>query len=171
MIKNNAENKIEPSYKLLLIIAFLAGFVCLAYEIIATKVLYYFFNENTVTVSSVLSVFLFGIGLGSFIFSRFEKKIKDKKKFFLAVQLFVALYAALIFPNYDLVPSAFNFLYPLFGDSAKMMLVNKLLVSFVYLIVPTVLMGMIFPAIIVMSVDKIDQLPERIGTIYALDLF
>ena len=171
MIKNNAENKIEPSYKLLLLIAFLAGFVCLAYEIIATKVLYYFFNENTVTAASVISVFLFGLGIGSFIFSKFEKKITDKKKFLFVLQLFVASYAAFIFPNYDLIPSAFNFLYPLFGDSAKMMLVNKLLISFFYLIFPTVLMGMVFPAIIVMSIDKIEQLPEKIGTIYGLDLF
>ncbi|MCX5849906.1 MAG: fused MFS/spermidine synthase [Deltaproteobacteria bacterium] len=168
---NNTENKIYPSYNLLLAIAFLAGFVSLAYEIIATKVLYYFFNENTLTASSVISVFLFGLGLGGFIFSKLGKKILDKKKFLLVLQLFVALYAAFIFPNYDLVPSAFNFLYPLFGDSVKMMLVNKLIISFFYLILPTVLMGMVFPAIIVMSIDKIEQLPEKIGTIYALDLF
>jgi spermidine synthase len=171
MATTNSVNKFYPSYKLLLIIAFLAGFVSLSYEIVATKVLYYFFNESTITASSVISVFLFGLGLGGFIFSKLEKKIFDKKKFLLVLQLFVAVYAAFIFSNYDLVPSAFNFLYPLFGDSAKMMLVNKLLISFAYLIFPTVLMGMIFPAIIVMSIDKIEQLPEKIGTIYGLDLF
>ncbi|PKN50903.1 MAG: hypothetical protein CVU55_14670 [Deltaproteobacteria bacterium HGW-Deltaproteobacteria-13] len=171
MANNHTGTKTYPSYNLLLIIAFLAGFVSLAYEIIATKILYYFFNESTITASSVISIFLFGIGLGSFIFSKFEKKISDKKKFMLIAQLLISLYAVFIFPNYDLVPSAFNLLYPLFGDSVKMMLVNKLIISFFYLIFPTVLMGMVFPAIIVMSIDKIEQLPEKIGTIYALDLF
>jgi len=71
MTNKDYENKIFPGYNLLLIIAFLAGFVSLAYEIIATKVLYYFFNESTITASSVISIFLFGIGLGSFIFSKF----------------------------------------------------------------------------------------------------
>jgi len=73
MTNNDGENKTYPGYRLLLAIAFLAGFVSLAYEIVATKVLYYFFNESTITVSSVISIFLFGIGLGSFISVRFEK--------------------------------------------------------------------------------------------------
>jgi spermidine synthase len=155
----------------LLIIAFLAGFVSLAYEIVATKVLYYFFNESTITASSVISVFLFGIGLGSFIFSKFEKKIPDKKKFILISQLLIALYAVFVFPYYDLVPSLFNLLYPMFDDSVKLLLVNKLIISFFYLIFPTVLMGTVFPAIIVMSIDSIEQLPEKIGVIYGFDLF
>ena len=90
MTNNNSENKTYPSYYLLLAIAFLAGFVSLAYEIIATKVLYYFFNESTITASSVIAIFLFGIGLGSFIFSKFEKIIADKKKLILTSQLLIA---------------------------------------------------------------------------------
>ena len=121
------EKRNNPSYNLLLIIAFLAGFVSLAYEIVATKVLYYFFNESTITASSVISIFLFGIGLGSFIFSKLEKNITDKKKFILAAQILTAIYAAFVFTNYDLVPALFNFLFPLLGDSVRMLLINKLI--------------------------------------------
>ena len=171
MINLNSENKTYPSYNLLLVIAFLAGFVSLAYEIVATKVLYYFFNESTITASSVISIFLFGIGLGSFIFSKLEKKTTDNKNLILVAQILIALYAVIIFTNYDLVPSLFNLLFPLLGDSVTMLLLNKLVISFLYLIFPTILMGMVFPAIIVMSIDKIEQLPEKIGVIYSFDLF
>ena len=171
MTITHSENRIYPSYNLLLLIAFLSGFVSLAYEIVATKVLYYFFNESTITASSVISIFLFGIGLGSFIFSKFEKKISDKKKFIFAAQLLIALYAAFIFPNYDLVPSFFNLLYPLFGESVSILLIEKIIISLFHLIFPTVLMGMVFPAIIVISIDKIEQLPEKIGVIYSFDVF
>ena len=167
----NKNNSRYPTYRVLLIIAFLAGFVSLAYEIVATKVLYYFFNESTITTSSVISIFLFGIGLGSFIFSRVEKKIPDQRKLILFAQLLTALYAVFIFTDYDLVPSVFNFLYPLFGNDVIMLLFNKLFTSFLYLIFPTVLMGMVFPAIIVMSINAIEQLPQKIGTIYSFDLF
>jgi predicted membrane-bound spermidine synthase len=171
MTHTNIGNKKYPNFKVLLIIAFLAGFVSLAYEIVVTKILYYFFNESTMTASGVISIFLFGIGLGSFIFSKFEKKIADIKKLIFVSQLLIALYAALIFPNYDLVPSIFNLLYPLLNDSPQMLLVHKLIISFFYLIFPTILMGMVFPAIIVMSIDKLEQLPEKIGVIYGFDLF
>jgi spermidine synthase len=171
MTSNHTANKIDLEYRLLMAIAFLAGFVSLAYEIVATKVLYYFFNESTITASGVIAIFLFGMGLGGFIFSRLDKKIADKRKFLLILQIFIALYAAIVFPAYDLVPTVFNFLYPFLGNSAQMMLANKLLISFFYLIIPTVLMGMVFPAIIVMSINKIEQLAEKIGTIYGLDLF
>lgn len=167
----NTDNKDYPSYYLLLIIAFLAGFVSLAYEIIATKVLYYFFNESTITTSSVISIFLFGIGLGSFIFSKLEKKIGDQKKLVLAAQLLIAVYAVFIFTNYDIVPSVFNLFHPFFGDTVAMLLLNKLIISFLYLIFPTILMGMVFPALIVMSISNIEQLPEKIGVIYSFDLF
>lgn len=73
----NKNNSRYPTYRVLLIIAFLAGFVSLAYEIVATKVPYYFFNESTITTSTVISIFLFGIGLGSFIFSRVEKNLRS----------------------------------------------------------------------------------------------
>lgn len=165
------KNNNYPAYPFLRVIAFLAGFVSLAYEIIATKVLYYFFNENTLTAASVISIFLFGIGLGSFVFGKVEKIIFDKKRFVVIVQIGVVLYAAFVFPNYDLIPSAFNVLYPWLGQSTGMVLVNKLIISLLYLIFPTFLMGMIFPAIIVMSVETIENLPEKIGTIYALDIF
>ncbi|HOU50721.1 MAG: fused MFS/spermidine synthase [Smithella sp.] len=171
MTVKNTASKIDPDYRLLMAVAFLAGFVSLAYEIAATKVLYYFFNESTITASGVIAIFLFGMGLGGFIFSRLEKKISDKKKFLLILQILIALYAAIVFPAYDLVPTVFNVLYPFLGNSAQMLLANKLLISFFYLIIPTVLMGMVFPAIIVMSINAIEQLPEKIGTIYGLDLF
>jgi len=89
----------NSNYNLLLITAFLAGFVSLAYEIIATKILYYFFNENTLTAASVISIFLFGIGLGSLVFGKMEKFIHNKKTFVMVVQILVALYAIFIFPT------------------------------------------------------------------------
>jgi len=52
-----------------------------------------------------------------------------------------------------------------------MILLNKFIISLLYLIFPTFLMGMVFPAIIVMAIEKIEHLPEKIGTIYALDVF
>lgn len=171
MINNNAEHSNNPGYHGFLAIAFLAGFVCLSYEIVATKILYYFFNESTITASSVISIFLFGIGIGSFTFGKFEKKISDKKKFVLKTQLLIACYAVLIFPNFNIIPYLFNLIHPSFGDSATMLMLSKLIVSFFYLIFPTILMGMVFPAIIVMSVDKIEQLPEKIGVINGFDLF
>lgn len=171
MVTDTLKNESSSNYHILLAVAFLAGFVCLAYEIVATKILYYFFNESTLTVSSVISIFLFGIGTGSFIFSRFEKKISDKKKFVLTAQLLIASYAVFIFPHFDIVPYFFNITHPLFGNSAQMLLVNKLMISFFYLIIPTVLMGMVFPAIIVMAISKIEHLPEKIGVIYGFDLF
>ncbi|HQH17370.1 MAG TPA: hypothetical protein PKZ86_09560, partial [Smithella sp.] len=108
MTVKNTASKIDPDYRLLMAVAFLAGFVSLAYEIAATKVLYYFFNESTITASGVIAIFLFGMGLGGFIFSRLEKKISDKKKFLLILQILIALYAAIVFPAYDLVPTVFN---------------------------------------------------------------
>jgi len=84
--------------------------------------------------------------------------------------LLIAVYAVFIFTNYDIVPSVFNLFYPFFGDTVVMLLLNKLIISFSTSSFRR-FDGHVFPAVMVMAISNMDQLPEKIGVIYSFDLF
>jgi spermidine synthase len=56
--------------------ATMAGFTALVYEIIAAKVLFYFFQDNTYSTAAVVAVFLFGLALGSFLFGQVYGRLR-----------------------------------------------------------------------------------------------
>lgn len=160
----------EKKYNLLLLVAFLIGFTGLCYEIIATKILFYFFSENSLSVSTVISIFLLGLGLGSFIFGKIVHNIKNKENFILVIQVLIALYALFVFPNFDIIPTVFNALYNDLNSSIQLTLLNKFLISFLYLIIPTLLIGTSLPSVMVLILNLEDDLPAKISTIYGVDL-
>ena len=157
-------------YNLILLVAFLVGFTGLCYEIVATKILFYFFSENSLSVSTVIAIFLLGLAIGSFIFSNLVHKIKDMKEFILTVQVSIACYALLVFPNFDIVPTIFNLLYNNSDVAIQVTLLNKFLISFAYLIVPTVLMGMCLPAVLTMMLEFEEDIAKKISLVYGVDL-
>lgn len=162
--------KREKKYNLLLLVAFLIGFTGLSYELIATKILFYFFSENSLSVSTVISIFLLGLGIGSFIFSKIVNQIKSKENFILITQVLIALYALFVFPNFDIIPVVFNTFYDSINTSIQVTLLNKFLISLFYLITPTLLIGTSLPSVMVLVLDLEENLPEKISTIYGVDL-
>lgn len=147
--------------------AFFMGFTCFGYEIITTKILFYFFDECTLPLSTLISLFLLGIALGSFMFSKIEHKAKDKNMFLALTQIFIALYALVILPNFDLIPISYNFLHNILDNSPQTILIAKLIISFTYFIFPTVLMGLFFSGILTESAQ---EFPKQISTIYTVGL-
>lgn len=157
-------------YNLLLIVAFLIGFSGLCYELVATKILFYFFSENSLSVSTVISIFLLGLGIGSYIFSKIVTKIKYKENFILGIQVLIAIYAIFVFTNFDLIPTLFNAMYNDLNTSIQLTLLNKFIISFSYLIIPTLLIGTSLPSVMALTLDLQDNLAEKISALYGVDL-
>lgn len=64
----------------------------LIYEVVATKMLYFYFTESSYSIATVLSVFLFGLGIGSLVIYYLSNRIKDKRLLFGVLQLLIALF-------------------------------------------------------------------------------
>lgn len=158
------------NYPLILVAAFATGFTALAYEVTATKALFYFFNESTYSTATVIAVFLFGLAVGSFLYGRFEARIRMPHKFFLFVQWGTAAYTFFGLPQFDLIPAFLNGMYQRFGSSVAVILTAKILVSFAYLILPTVLLGMLFPFLLSRAVTSLEEAGRRLSAVYVADL-
>jgi spermidine synthase len=150
--------------------AFLTGLTVLLYEVVATKALFYFFNDSTYSAATVLAVFLLGLAIGSIVFGKIERRFKNKQTLFYLAHWAAAGYALLVLPHFDLIPGIIDQLYDMFGQSFEAVLVVKLIVSLIYLIIPTVILGMLFPLLLTFGAKSTNP-AKTVSTIYAFDLF
>lgn len=135
-----------------LIALFFSAASALIYEVVATDMLFFHFVKSSYSVSVVVSVFLLGLGVGSFLFYKFQERIKNKTFLFGFLQTIVGIYAFFVLANLDSIVMKFYSL-------------GLFAVSFTILLIPTIFMGAIFP--LTVSVFKKE---EAVGLIYFVDL-
>lgn len=128
----------------------------LLYEVAATQLMFFYFVESSRSFAAVISAFLFGLGIGSYLVHRFFSHINDKRLWFACVQGAAAVYAALVLPR----------LSDLLGQFES---VEALLLGLGILFVPAVFLGAAFPLIGALVPTRKEG--EKVGLIYAVDLF
>ena len=100
------------------------------YEVVITNLLFFYFVESTYSIATVLSTFLLGLGVGSFLIYKL-KKIKNKESLFGYLQLLLGLYALFILTN---LPRIIPAIHP----------AGIFIVSSALLMIPTIILGASF---------------------------
>ncbi len=130
----------------------LSAATALIYEVVASKILLYFFIESTYSVATVLSTFLLGLAGGSLLYYRFQKKIKNKKTIFGILQLLIGVYGFFVLAHItSIVPNIHTF--------------GIFVVSGLLLLIPTLALGIIFPLTISIVGDE-----HKNSLVYFVDL-
>lgn len=130
----------------------LSAATALMYEVVASNILFYYFAESTFSVSTVLSTFLVGLALGSFLYYRFQATIPDKRTLFALLQLLIAGYGLVVFAHItEIVPQI---------DTLGIFIVSVLI-----LLVPTIALGVVFPLTLTLVEDT-----SKSGLVYFIDL-
>lgn len=125
----------------------------LIYEVVATDQLFFYFTRNTYSVSTVLSVFLSGLGIGSFLVHRYQDRIKKLAVWFGWSQILIALYVITVLVNLtSIIPNIST--------------VGVVGASFVLLLLPTVMLGAVFP----LAGSMIGSGKDVAGLVYFVDL-
>jgi spermidine synthase len=132
---------------------FFSAMAGLIYQVTVMDMLFAYFARTSHTSSIVISVFLAGLGIGSYVVHRYRERIGRKDQVLKAMQAVLAVYAFLVFYNlYQIVPS----IHP-FG----LVLLSMLLILF-----PTILLGASFALVsYIVGEDR-----NITGKVYSLDL-
>jgi spermidine synthase len=137
-------------HKIAALIAFaVSGFVALSYEVIWSRVLALIIGSSVYAFSIMLTTFLIGLAVGASIASRFVDRIRNPMLAFAAIELCVGatcLIGAYLFND---LPYVFVQIYR-WIDSASwsVLLVARFLISSLVMIVPTLLLGSLFPLVV-----------------------
>jgi len=156
-------------FRLLLAAFAVTGFCALAYEVLWTRVLLFVLTTSVYSFATMLTAFLVGIGLGSFISAKFiVDRLKRPILAFGAVEILVALSALASVPilaKLNLIDLQLS--TKLAALEPHEIVLVRFLDAACVIFLPTVLMGIAFPIMTTACLRGRPELGLRTGQLYA----
>jgi spermidine synthase len=157
------------SYPLLLLISLLSGTSALIYQITWIRQFSLFFGVHLLSVSTVLAAFMAGLAIGNWIFGRLSDRGIHPLILLIIIQSGIAVFSLLFQPGIK----ALEGLYGDFINHASyfndQLVFFKFILSFLFLLIPTTLMGGVIPVLGKFMVHSLAGIGNRISWIYALN--
>ncbi|HET6333684.1 MAG TPA: fused MFS/spermidine synthase, partial [Polyangiales bacterium] len=156
---------------------FLSGASSLVFQTLWSRLLSHVFGSSSLAVSSVVSVFMAGLGIGAFWFGRRADRIKDPLLLYAAAEFLVGC-VALVVPwlvRADGWLATVNaMLRASLGSGSFAFVLARFACIVPILIVPTVLMGSTLPLLarhFVAQSSSADAASREVGRLYAVNTF
>lgn len=139
---------ITPALRQIVLITFaLSGFAAMVYQIAWTRALILSIGSSTYSFTCILAAYILGLALGSIAVARWASSLKNPIAAIGAIQVGVGLSAALIQPAFGVIPLLIRDLVSSTAQSFDKLLWLQFAVIVAITIVPTFLMGTLFPLI------------------------
>jgi predicted membrane-bound spermidine synthase/Tfp pilus assembly protein PilF len=164
-----AEQRSKQDWLLLvgLFCFFFSGAAGLIYQVVWTRMLTQIFGNTTYAIATVLSAFMAGLAIGSYLFGRIADRGKNDFLLYGILEAGVGVYGFAVPWLFILAQKVYG---PIFGlNQSHPFLFNLVLfaLSFVLLVLPTLLMGATLPVLSRFFVRSFAQFGRRVGDLYA----
>jgi spermidine synthase len=146
---------------------FFSGVAGLIYEVVWTRMLTQIFGNTTYAIATVLSAFMAGLAIGSYVFGKIADRGKNDFLLYGMLEAGVGIYGFIIPWLFHLGQKLYA---PIYGINASYPFLFNLLLfclCFVLLVFPTLLMGATLPVLSRFYVRSLGQLGRRVGDLYA----
>jgi len=147
----------------------ISGFAALTYEVAWTRILIMTIGSSVYAFGITLATFLLGLALGSFLFSMVAKKRTITVPWFAAVQLMIGLSVILMLPMFERLPFFFVSIFDLLGPNHAALQLSKFLLCSLVMMVPTILLGALFPMVTQICTRNYSELGHTVGIVYAVN--
>lgn len=148
----------------------LSGFASLSYEVLWTRALIHFLGLTTYAFTTMLTTFLIGIAVGSFIISKFVDRLKNPLFWFALVELLIGIFALVLMPVIHLMYPLSQMIGEWFGRESWLGVVgNRFMITFIIMLPPTLCMGATMPLVVKYYTENLSVLGTGIGKVYAIN--
>ncbi len=154
---------------ILFAVLFFSGVSALIYQIVWIRKFGLVFGVDVFTMATVLSAFMGGLALGSLFFGRLVDKIKSPLRLFMLLEFGIGLFAVLFPYTFQVLINLYSPIIQKFGLSAYSGQIVKFIFSFVYLLIPTILMGGTLPVIFKYFIRQLPTLGWNVSNLYAVN--
>lgn len=177
-VTNDSSTKVESAR--LPVVEWLVPFVCfflsgassLVFEVIWTRKLTLVFGASTPAISTVLSAFMGGLALGSYVIGKRADRLKFPLLTYAVMEALVGLFALAVPFIVDTVyPPIGRWISLNAGNRFDVFTILRFFVVALVLLPPTVLMGATLPLLTRHFVKKGGELGQRVGALYAVNTF
>ena len=155
--------------KLIYLLFFLSGISGLIYETVWLRVLIRVLGSTVYATSIVLSAFMAGLAVGSYVLGRFVDKSKNPLRLYATLELGVGLSALALFFLFDQLIPIYRWIYSGVGGSRPALSFFQSLLLFGCLLVPTSLMGGTLPVLSAHTKLYRTAFAIRVGNLYGLN--
>ena len=156
---------------------FLSGASSLVFQTLWSRLLSHVFGSSSIAVSSVVGVFMAGLGLGAYVFGKRAERLRDPLLLYALAELGVGV-IALVIPHLlqsdGFLAHVNALLRARFGASSTLFLLARFACIVPILIVPTTLMGSTLPLLtrhFVSAHSDADAASRTVGRLYAINTF
>ena len=168
--KEKTPEALTPAAAQLIFVIFaFTGFASMIYEIAWTRALALALGSSIYAFSTMLTTFLLGIALGSMLFSRLARKRAFSAAAFGWLEIVTGIFCLLSIPLLGQMPLFFISIFPFVKGSYNLIILADFLLSFLVMIIPTILMGFVFPLVGRLYTQDMERLGRGIGNVYAVN--
>jgi spermidine synthase len=161
--------RIKNVKPLIMILFLLSGFVSLIFQVVWLKTLVLVFGNTVWAVSTLLTAFMAGLALGSWLFGKIADKVGSPLKLYGIIEGLIGFTALITLPLFDNLIYIYRPLYSLTGGDNVAMGVIKFLIAFLVLIIPTSLMGGTLPLLAKRFANDLKTAGSTIGYLYTIN--
>ena len=154
---------------IVLLCFFLSGFSGLLYEVLWLRMLILIFGSTTLAVSTVLTSFMGGLALGSYLFGRIMDRQKRPLMVYGLLEGIIGLYALMVPWLFSLLIPAYRVIWVQFHPNFYGFTLMQFLLVSVVLVIPTTCMGATLPILSKWAVLKEKTLGVTIGPSLCLE--
>ena len=164
---NTVRGKLPALLAVMLITFAISGFAAMVFEVAWTRALSLILGSTTYAFSTMLTTFLIGLALGSYLAARIVDRLRDPVRLLAFVLLFAGIttYAGLF--AFNVLPSIFFWLFGRVALKQSYIVLAQFLISFCVLILPTLALGAIFPLIVKVYARRAGELGRIVGNVYS----
>lgn len=117
----------------------------LIYEIIWIRPLSLVFGSNVYAVSTIISSFILGLAIGSWLAGKYSDKISNPLKFFAIFQIAIGVYGILLLPVFGFLPEVYIEFYNLTFPNLYLFQFLQIIMAMSIITIPATLMGTTLP--------------------------
>jgi spermidine synthase len=156
--------------QLLLVLFFLSGASSLIYEIVWTRLFTIVIGNTVFSVSAILSVFMTGLAVGSWLAGRFvDQRLTSLARVYALLEAGIGVSNLLIPILLKTATPVFGSLYSVAYQSGVLMAFGRFAITFLLLIIPATLIGATLPVLVRFYFDNIENVGTQVGRLYAVN--
>lgn len=148
-----------------------SGFLSLIFQVVWLKKLVLVFGNTVWAVSTLLTAFMAGLAIGSWLFGRIADRSGSPLKLYGFLEGFIGLYGILTLLIFSNLYVLYVPLYSLSGGDNLIMGIFKFILALLVLLPPTICMGGTLPLLAKYFTKDVNMAGTNIGTLYTINTF
>jgi spermidine synthase len=153
------------------VLFFCSGLLSLIFQVVWLKKLVLVFGNTVWAVSTLLTAFMAGLAIGSWLFGRIADRSGSPLRLYGLVEGFIGLYGLFTLALFAKLPLVYIPLYRLSGGDNAVMGIVKFGLALLILLPPTIAMGGTLPLLARRFTTDAHTAGTSIGTLYTINTF